>query len=254
MPAWTKSTITTALAPLLLCGSIACGTDYEYEEPDDFPSGSGQEIAASGDLPYAPGPYGISVGSVMPNWRYYGYAHPENDVGGPMTEIQLAEFYNPTGADVYPPGSVMGEGAPKPKALAVVMSAVWCGPCQEEARLILPDQYTKYKPQGGEFMANLADGRGGPADQINLDGWVSSFVVDYPLVFDPNYRLFQVAPEFVWPTNYIVDTRTMRIVMAIAGPAIPVNLCSPSDLTTDNCQFWQVFEEVLAGTYTFPAE
>ena len=118
-----KSTITTAIGAGLLLGSLACGTTYEYDEPDDFDDGSGQEQVMN-ELPYAPGPHGYGIGSVIPPYEFIGYAQPELELYGPMRRISLAEYYNPTGNDLYPPDSTFAESTPKPVVLLLSMSAV----------------------------------------------------------------------------------------------------------------------------------
>ena len=134
----------------------------------------------------------------------------------------------------------MPEGAQKPVALLLGMSAVWCGPCNEEASSVLPGKYTQYKPMGGEFLVNLADSLtpGKPADQMALDSWVDRYNVDYPLVIDPGYKLASIWKTPAWPANYIVDTRSMRITTIISGLM--------------GQDFWDDYEAVLAGTFVYP--
>lgn len=234
-----ETILATALGAGLLLGTIGCGTSYEYDEPDDFESGSGQ-LPVVDDLPYPPGPYGYGIGSVIPPYEFIGYGHPESEVYGPMRRIGLAEFYNPTGVELYPPGSAFPEGAPKPVALLLSMSAVWCPPCNDEAANILPGRYGSLKPRGAEFFVNLADSLspGTPAHQGNLDQWIERYDVQYPLVLDPTYKLSPVMAQPAWPANFIIDTRTMRIAKSVAG--------SPDSL------FWNTFNQVLDGTFEFP--
>jgi len=236
---WTKLTISAALCSGLVVSTVACGTSYEYDEPKDFRDGSGQQPVAD-ELPYPPGPYGYGIGSVISPYEFVGYAQPEIDIASPMRRISLAEYYNPTGDGVYPPGSAMPEGAPKPVALLLSMSAVWCPPCNDEAANILPSRYLSLKPRGAEFLVNLADSLvpGTPANQGNLDSWIGRYVVEYPLVLDPTYKLWPVASKPAWPANFIIDTRTMRIAKSISG--------SPETL------FWGTMNQVLDGTFVFP--
>jgi hypothetical protein len=235
----TKSTITTALCSGLLLGTVACGTSYDYDEPKDFREGSGQE-AMGDELAYPPGPYGYGIGSVIPPYEFIGYQHPESELYGPMRRINLAEYYNPTGVELYAPGGGMPEGAPRPVALLLSMSAVWCPPCNQEADSILPVRYTNLKPRGAEFLVNLADSAmpGSPATKGNLDAWIEKYDIEYPLVLDPTYKLSPVMAQPAWPANFIIDTRTMRIAKSVAG--------SPDSL------FWNTMSQVLDGTFDWP--
>jgi hypothetical protein len=79
---------------------------------------------------------------------------------------------------------------------------------------------------------------GTPANQGNLDAWVGRYVVEYPLVLDPTYKLSPVMSVPAWPANFIIDTRTMRIAESVAG--------SPDVL------FWGTMNQVLDGTFAFP--
>lgn len=238
----TKSAVAAALGAGLALGTLACGTTYDYDEPDEFAPSSGQGQRAD-ELPYPAGPFGYGVGRVIPPFEFIGYTHPESELYGPMRRISLAEFYNPTGVEVYGPGGGMPEGAPKPVALLLVVSASWCGPCNQEAT-VLPSRYTALKPRGAEFMVNLADSLipGQPATQVNLDSWIENYAVEFPLVLDPTYKLTPVAARFAWPANYIIDTRSMRVAKSVTG--VPD--------TAPPYTFWPTMDQVIEGTFVFP--
>lgn len=195
---------------------------------DFMPAGQ----VANPEVVYAPAPYGISKGSVIANFQFIGYANSQVESGG-FQLVQLADFYNPTGTDVYPEGSLYGAGQAKPKALLIDISSVWCGPCNFEADEVLPVEYLKYKPLGGQFLLTLADGPtvGKPATGKHLFNWTQKYDVDYPATYDPSYKLGNLFESDAFPQNMIVDTRTMQIVEVIAG--------SP------DAAFWTKFEAVL---------
>jgi hypothetical protein len=201
-------------------------------EAPPFPEGTGQLPVDS--LEYPSAPYGIGVGSVIENFEFYGFANAmvQND---DLEHIELAMFYNPTGDGVYPEGSPFGAGNPKPKALLINVASVWCGPCNYEADTILPVEYAKYKPLGGEFFLQLADGAtpGVPAKETSLRNWTNKYDVDYPSSIDPSYKLGALFEADAFPANLIVDTRTMKIVDVIAG--------------APEASFWTKFENVLEG-------
>jgi len=68
-----------------------------------------------------------------------------------MQNIELADFYNPHADDSsyvpsdptqddrrFPIGSLYGSNTPKPKALSISISSLWCGACKSEAKTVLP--------------------------------------------------------------------------------------------------------------------
>lgn len=182
---------------------------------------------------YPAGPYGVIEGRVIANYAFVGYVNPVAD-SSMLQPIKLEDFYNPTGTEVYPEGSPYGAGLPRPKALLINVSAVWCGPCQVEADEVLPVEYAKYKPLGGEFLLELADGPtpGTAALENHLGAWTKKFKVNYPSTIDPQYQLGALFDADAYPGNMIIRTRTMEIVDIVAG--------SPDQ------SFWSKFESVLA--------
>jgi thiol-disulfide isomerase/thioredoxin len=225
------------IAVLGVTGCSASG-DGGGEDGDDalakpsFPNGTGQPAANS--LPYPAGPFGISKGSVIANYQFLGFVDSTafNDATQP---IQMADFYNPTGKDVYPEGSPYGAGKPKPKALLIDVASSWCGPCQHEADEVLPDKYADYHPQGGEFLLQLADGPtpGKAATSKNLLTWTTKYEVNYPATIDPAYKLSALFDADAFPANMIIKTQTMEIMAVISGV--------PDDA------FWTKFEKVMHG-------
>ncbi|MRG92700.1 TlpA family protein disulfide reductase [Polyangium spumosum] len=148
--------------------------------------------------------------------------------------ISFAEFYNPTGDEVFPENSSFGAGTPKPKALAIIISASWCGPCQYEAAEVLPGLRDKYQPMGGEFLLALAEGiSGSPATPDDLTKWVKKFAIDYPSVTDPGGKLAALWESDSFPANIIINTRTMEIVHTYAGPP--------------PASYWSTFQKVIEG-------
>jgi hypothetical protein len=210
-----------------------------------FPESSGQ--AAKPVIAYPPGPYGINVNSIAPDFEWVGYQNPslKNDA---MQTIRLSDFYNPHADDpTYVPEDpehddrlfhteLYGIGTPKPKALAVDIGSVWCGPCNQEAKEDLPPLHLKYKPLGGEFLLQLGDGATGgkAATPKDLFNWTKKYKVDFPATIDPDYKLGELFPKNAWPANVIINTRTMKIVTAVAGV--------PSE------SYWLKFEKTINGT------
>jgi hypothetical protein len=217
------------------------GGDEGDDTPEEMVFMPGQGQVAAPRLAYPDGPTGISEGSLIENFKFVGYGNPMTS-GGQLQILQMADFYNPTGTEVFPEGSAFPAGAPKPKALMIAVASVWCQPCNIEAKSVLPGQYLQYKPMGGEFMLQLADSNtpGEPATVTNLNNWTGKYDVDYPAAIDPTYKLDALFEASAFPQNFIIDTRTMRIAKAFAGMVDPADAAS----------FWTLYEKVIAGEWT----
>lgn len=188
------------------------------EEAPEFEEGQGQAASEPQAAPaYPEGPFGIEVGSVVQNHRLYGFMAPDQDNDKPGI-IQFSDFYNPTGEEVFPNDSPYA-GEPKPKALVVIVAAVWCGPCNYEADEILPGEHAEWYPQGVQFLQALADGPdyGVPAKLSHLTSWTSKYDTAWPAAIDPGSDLGEFFDAAAFPANFIIDTRTMTLVETIAG-------------------------------------
>lgn len=209
------SIVRTLGAAACLAAVGGCDTPGVTEAPP-FPEGQGQ-LPPSG-APYPGGPYGIEKGTVISNFAFIGFPNPEQD-RSEILDIELADFYNPTGEDVYPEGSIFGAGEPKPKALFINVSAVWCQPCQYESDVILPVEYAHFRPDGAQFLLMLAEGPtfAVAAEATHLVSWTKKYKTSWPSVIDPSSKLSSLFSPNARPTNVLIDTRTMQIVQIITG-------------------------------------
>jgi hypothetical protein len=214
------------------------------DPPPAFDPGAPQ--SATPQARYAEGPFGVGVGSVIPNFTFIGYVNAveKNDA---MQYISMSDFYNPHAGDpsyapaspaeddrLYPPGSQYGEGKTKPTVLSIDIGAVWCGPCNIEAKCVLPVHSKNYGACGGGLLLQLQDGPayGEPATPKNLFQWAATkYKEDFPTFIDPAGRLGALFEANAFPQNIIIDTRTMKIVEAIAG--VPDNA------------YWKKYESLL---------
>lgn len=192
------------------------GGNGEQTKAPEFPEGTGQapQVAKA----YPPGPYGLFKGTVIRNMKFIGFPNAMKDATA-MKEVQLADFYNPTGDAVYEEGTIFEPGTPKPTALLINAGSVWCPPCNEEAKVTLPKAYDKYKPIGGEILSVLIDGTtpGIAATPKSLFNWSQKYDTVYALVLDPASQIMELSSSEAFPTNFIIDTRTMTIIDVIAG-------------------------------------
>jgi len=216
-------------------GLVGCGDEGDVALTPGFPSNTGQLPRGTWVAPYPDGPYGISKGSIVQNYELIGFPNAMADTASGVRFIPFSEFYNPTGEELFPENSVFPVGQPKPEALAIIISAVWCGPCQYEAAEVLPGLYAKYKPMGGEFLLALAEGlSGSPATPDDLTKWTKKYHVDYPAVTDPGGKLAAIWESDAFPANIIIDTRTMEIVQTYSGPP--------------PATYWNTFEKVITSS------
>jgi hypothetical protein len=214
------------LGAALALGALGCNEDgtngSDLPPPDNPPSTT---------LTYPAGPYSTQPGDVISDFAFQGFANPKL-ASADLVPIRLSDFYNPHADDAsYAPGdpslddrlfakgSPYGAGTPKPKALAIDIGAIWCGPCNYEAKTELPPRHVKYLPLGGEFLFQLADGatQGVAATQKDLVNWTKKYKVDYPATIDKDTQLAAFFDASSYPANMIIDLRTMRIVAVVAG-------------------------------------
>ncbi len=227
------------VALLFTAAAVGCA------EADVSTGESSQGVVAT--PAYPGGPYGTSQGETVPLYQLNGFPNAQLDRTA-TRPIQLSDFYNPHADDpayapldpsmddrLFPVGSTYGGGTPKPKALSISISALWCGACKSEAKTVLPAKHLKYKPLGGEFLVQLDDGPGHGHSAVAQDlvTWTTQFHVNYPATIDPTRQLDALFVASVYPANIIVDTRTMKIVESFAGV--------PSDA------YWTKFEATIAG-------
>jgi len=189
--------------------------------------------STTGVLTYPLGPYGVTRGQIVQDFAFSGFPAPDANRSD-MVAVRLADFYNPTGDGVFEEGSPYGAGD-MPRALGIVVGAVWCAPCQQEARTILPEKHEVLEPLLGEILFVLADSNepGVPATRGDLVNWTKTFDNDYPSVLDPDYVLGGIIRADSFPANILIDTSDMSIVDVVSG--VPPE------------SFWETFEALARG-------
>jgi hypothetical protein len=173
---------------------------------------------------YPCGPYGFAVGSIAPNLTLEGRVDTNGD--GAITSadgVSRVSFAS------------LRAGAGT-QALAVIACAVWCGPCNQEAKSIVT-LAASYKGAGDHvvFLSDLLDSQqaGLPATFKNLDNWAAAYKVGYPLTIDPTRLLgpFFATPAF--PMQMVIRTSDMMITWVDAG-ADPAALQAQIDAVLAN--------------------
>lgn len=224
----TKGFLTGALT-VIGCGALVSCTQEADQFAEAFPVMSGQ-ARGSAAVQYAPGPYGIGVGSVINNYAFLGFPQPARDDEG-LETLRLGDFYNPTGEGVYPDDSTYRPGEPLPKALMIANSAGWCGPCMYEAADVIDPAYDDYLDIGGEFLLSLEVGiENDDATEEDLWDWVNAtnfasygvsvedgWQVRWPSFINPNGALWPIIGQGAFPGVIIVRTRDMKITYVQVG-------------------------------------
>jgi len=232
---------------VVLAASFAVGCN------GDPSADNGKGIDQPADCPECAAASGtVGQGAILPDFSFQGFVDG-NLQHTTLSTIGLWDFYNPHAGDptyqpadpkdddrLFPVGSPYNPDpttqTPKPTALLIDIASVWCGPCNEEARNTLNGLYAKYKPCGGEFVFQLAEGSapGVAVTEQTLQAWVSMYHVTYPATWDPAKQLFPLYSADSFPDSAIVDTRSMLVVDVISG--VP-------DTT-----FWSKYESLLDPT------
>jgi len=174
-------------------------------------------VPVCGPKTYPCGPYGTRTNDVAANLEFLGFSDPDEmckahdkkaQDTSKLRRIAFKDWYqaDPTGAC-------------NRKLLWVIVSAGWCGPCQEEVR----DAATQYK--GGQVDSRLGilnvvfetDNPGTPADGPFLNKWTTKLGLTFPVVMDPSFKMGAYFTREATPFNMLIDTSTMKIFYQLAG-------------------------------------
>lgn len=172
------------------------------------PTKTAPHATSSSACSYPPGPYGTRVGDVVdPSLTWQGYV----DDSGQATTIGTGDFLD-------------CDGSKSVRALLIDESATWCGDCVSEATRIEPLVGAKWKNEGVRVVTLMAqDAQASPATTDTALSWRNEFVLTTGAVCaDPAWTMkrwgvAQGGGDNGFPTNILVDPRTMRIV-AIQPP------------------------------------
>lgn len=194
------------LSALVGCGS-ADVEEAEAEVIVEPYSGSTGLDAVSGDTVYPSGPYGVAVGDVLKDDSFFGYKNAEVSESGDLEAFSLGDFYDPSGE----------KGV---ELLYISISAVWCPPCQQEAKA-LPSMIESLAQDGLKvaFFQDLYDGPtpGTSATQRDLEKWLKKYKLPFPVVVDPKGKMNAYFDRNSIPYSIVVDAKTMKILGTDAG-------------------------------------
>jgi hypothetical protein len=168
-----------------------------YGAPYPTPSNGYGHLARSGNTP----------GSILQNFKFYGFVDGVVPSPSKMGIVSLADFYDPC-AKTY-------------KMIHFTAAAVWCGPCNQETDAIVAAK-SDLASKGVVVLQILFDGAvmGTPVYQSTLESWIhlhnSNFteLLDSELV-DPDLGGFFKTAYIPW--NADVDPRTMELLTSTDG-------------------------------------
>jgi thiol-disulfide isomerase/thioredoxin len=170
-------------------------------------------------LTYPEGPYGLKVGETFPNFAFKGY----KDGTGEWTDISMIDYYDPDGTRGI-------------NGIYWVVSAQWCPPCREEAK-ILPGMLDRlYRPRGARFAtAMIQDSKRNPATQLTVDQWLAAYRLNFDIVLDDEPQTLPSSGTVGLPYNYIINPRDMKVYRIIQGVNPEATTIPPlSSLLTKN--------------------
>ncbi len=229
------------LVTLLCFTTLACTNLVSSEEPDanlgpgkdDAGTDAGTVDAGQVDAgtfdagtvdaglgAYPSGPYGVSVNRVIENFTFPGYLA----VGAGVKVNTLPKLEN---LDLQAIRNAVDANGKRFRFLLLDISAGWCGPCNQEAQELglvgtKKTLIANWVSRGGIFMTVLAEGYDQSAHNApvaaDLETWANQHQVQSSLVIDPTQRLLaQGINPSAFPTNLVIDLKTMTIVSAWYG-------------------------------------
>ncbi|MGZ5969730.1 MAG: peroxiredoxin family protein [Polyangiales bacterium] len=197
------------LALALSSSLVACGaspdqgptTDPQTEDPPaaDPPSDQPPAEQPPAQPAYPAGTTGLKQGQIFPDVSFEGY----RDGTGDWTSLAMHDYFDP-------------DGSKKVTGLYIVVSAQWCAVCQQEAG-IKPKEYPDWLKRGARFLMVLGqDNSGKPAQKLTVDQWQTRFHLNFDVGADPKLE-FLPKDATGFPTCFVVDPRTMKIVRMLPG-------------------------------------
>lgn len=153
---------------------------------------------------------GSIPGNRIPNFHFLGRVNGDPTTKtastGDLAVTQLADLYDPKGAKV--------------RIIRIVVGALWCGPCNQEAEALVANKVAdELGPQGVVLVTALIEGAtaGIPATTSDLDTWTAKHLPNWTQVLDGQNKLGPFWVQDAIPENITIDARSMEILAKEAG-------------------------------------
>jgi hypothetical protein len=211
-----------ALVVALLCFAAfsACGPNIVSSDMDSGMQMDAGNTMDAGSNPYPAGPYGVSVNRTLQNFNFPGYF--TNVAGVKVNGLTLNNSL-----DFQFLRTQTNQNGDPLRFMLLDIVAGWCPPCNQEAQDLgmsgtdktrVADWLTK----GGLFVTVMEEGYD-EATQVapveaNIETWINAHNAQATFMYDPQQSLVAqgISPS-AFPTNLVVDLRTMKIVAAWYG-------------------------------------
>lgn len=208
-------TSTTTATPAAASGDGGTATGPEQDKGIDPGSGTASPIPGQGT---EKNPYGVAyptanlgytaragtrAGNIIRNYKFLGYRDGDPSKGTEV--ISLADYFDP---DM--------------KAISLIhfsAGALWCPPCNEEAKALVPIIPT-LKAKKVVVIQAIIEGneRGTGSTPADLDEWQKRHSVNYTIFLDPEQgNLGQFFDAAAIPWNALIDARSMELLTSGTG-------------------------------------
>ncbi len=225
-----RTTLLLATVAALLAGCSDKGT-----QPDTTPAvdqrvfdligGTGDGQVTCGDKIYPCGPYGTKTGDVAANMEFVGFQDPNEQCAthkdkvidqANLTKISFKSFHQG------------GSSCSPRKLLWVIVSAGWCGPCQEDVSAA-EKEYAAGNVDSRLAILNIMFETGVPVTAITEAftlKWINTVAgtkekpsqkVTFPVVMDPEFKMGAYFSKAAVPFNMLIDLSTMKIYYQQVG-------------------------------------
>lgn len=211
--------VSSSVLMLGLCASFSgCASDVMEVTEFESVGGSGDssfyapvlEAGEASAYTYPPSPYGMRVGTTVPDTAFIGWRNPSATGFEPdaVETIRFSDFYDPDGTKGI-------------KLIYVISSAEWCPPCRQEySSFKNTGAAIDYKAKGVAFLGTLfQQNNEEPADYATGKRWGDQYSVNFPFVVDPTHKASLFATSGAIPFNFIIDARTMEMIETVEGYA-----------------------------------
>ncbi|MBL8603736.1 MAG: TlpA family protein disulfide reductase [Myxococcales bacterium] len=135
---------------------------------------------------YPAGPYGSSVGRLF---EPFSLTACNREGGDASWRFDQSDFFNN-------------------RLTLIMISAMWCVPCQNEAMQIEREVVERYRDMGVRIVQVLVqDPQRRAITPSQCNTWVNRFGLTFPVLMDPQFITQPFVPMAAFPGNVIVDRR-----------------------------------------------